>query len=285
MKSKFLIANRAFSILGMTRLFLFFLGIFIVAFNDSLGKIEGFVEFLLLYFIVVVIAVAHWLFVNIRSLMNLKNEKAKTELMNLQSQVNPHFFFNMLNNLYGLVDKDSEKAKQLILKLSEMMRYSIYEGQKQYVNLQQEIEFINTFIELHKMRYHKDITIDFDIQVENKAQKVMPLLFIILVENAFKHGVEVLRNNAFVKIYMRSDKNEIQFKVENNFDVEEHSEAGIGLNNLKRRLELAYNRKRSRIIRKRIRVKRKKIHPDASLHNCSGPLDSASFRCRTRCRS
>ena len=243
MKSKFLIANRAFSILGMTRLFLFFLGIFIVAFNDSLGKIEGFVEFLLLYFIVVVIAVAHWLFVNIRSLMNLKNEKAKTELMNLQSQVNPHFFFNMLNNLYGLVDKDSEKAKQLILKLSEMMRYSIYEGQKQYVNLQQEIEFINTFIELHKMRYHKDITIDFDIQVENKAQKVMPLLFIILVENAFKHGVEVLRNNAFVKIYMRSDKNEIQFKVENNFDVEEHSEAGIGLNNLKRRLELAYNRK------------------------------------------
>ncbi|MEM1259320.1 MAG: histidine kinase, partial [Bacteroidota bacterium] len=214
-----------------------------IAFNDTLGNIEGFVEFLLIYFIVVAIAVAQWLFVNIRYLINLKNEKAKTELMNLQSQVNPHFFFNMLNNLYGLVDKDSEKAKQLILKLSEMMRYSIYEGQKEYVTLQQEIDFINNFIELHKMRYHKDTTVDFDVQVENKTLKIMPLLFIILVENAFKHGVEVLRSNAFVKISMYSDKNELTFIVKNNFDLEEKRKAGVGLSNLKRRLELAYNRK------------------------------------------
>lgn len=245
MKSKFLIANREFSVLGLTRLILFLLGIIIIRFNETLEKVEGFEECALIYFIVVLIAVAQWLFVNIRSLINLKNEKAKTELMNLQSQVNPHFFFNMLNNLYGLVDKDSEKAKQLILKLSEMMRYSIYEGQKKYVTLQQEIDFINNYIALHKMRYHKDIIVEVDVLVEDKAQKIMPLLFIILVENAFKHGVEVLRNNAFVKISFRSDKNQIRFKVENNFDIDEKGEAGIGLTNLKRRLALAYNRKHS----------------------------------------
>lgn len=248
MKSKFLIANREFTVLGLLRLFLLLLGIIIVLFNDVIdkdviGKIEGFAEFLLIYFIVVIIAVAQWLFVNIRFLINLKNEKAKTELLNLQSQVNPHFFFNMLNNLYGLIDKDSEKAKQLILNLSDMMRYSIYEGQKEYVSLQQEIDFINHYIVLHKMRYHKDIHVDFDIEVDDKGQKIMPLLFIILIENAFKHGVEVLRNHAFVKISIQSDRNEIRFWVENNFDLEKKNEAGIGLTNLKRRLELAYNRK------------------------------------------
>ena len=97
----------------------------------------------------------------------------------------------MLNNLYGLVDKDSEKAKQLILKLSELMRYSIYEGQKEYLSLKQEIDFINNYIALHKMRYHKDIHVDFIIKVHDQELKIMSLLFIILVENAFKHGVSI----------------------------------------------------------------------------------------------
>ena len=123
-----------------------------------------------------------------------------------------------------------------------MMRYSIYEGQKEYVSLQQEVDFINSYIELHKMRYQKDIRVDFDIQVENEQLRIMPLLFIILVENAFKHGVEVLRNNAFINISLRSDQKELTFTVENNFDPEEESDIGIGLNNLQRRLELAYTK-------------------------------------------
>lgn len=242
MKWRFSHKGRKVSPLGMFRIVLAVLGVIIVVFNDVFGKAEGFVEFLLFYFIVVIVTVFHWLFVNIRFLINLKNEKAKTELMNLQSQVNPHFFFNMLNNLYGLVDKDSEKAKALILKLSDMMRYSIYEGQKEQVSLQQEIDFITNFIELHKMRYQKDIQVEFDIQVENPRLRIMPLLFIILVENAFKHGVEVLRNNAFVHISLVSDQNKATFIVENNFDLEEKSVRGIGLANLKRRLELAYTK-------------------------------------------
>ncbi|WP_255362731.1 sensor histidine kinase [Tenacibaculum sp. MAR_2009_124] len=163
--------------------------------------------------------------------------------MHLQSQINPHFFFNMLNNLYGLVDKDSDKAKQLILKLSDMMRYSIYEGQKERVTLQQEIDFVRNFIKLHKMRYHKNITITFDVSVEDETLKIVPLLFIILVENAFKHGVEVLRNNAFVNIFINSEEAQVCFKIENNFDIDEKSETGIGLENLKRRLILAYPKK------------------------------------------
>lgn len=225
------------------RIVLAVLGVVIVLCNDTFGKIEGFVEFIFLYFITVCVVIFHWVFVNIKLIINLKNEKTKTELMHLQSQVNPHFFFNMLNNLYGLVDKDSEKAKKLILKLSDMMRYSIYEGQKEYVTLQQEVDFISNYIELHKMRYHKSITINFNIDIENEGIKIMPLLFIILVENAFKHGVEVLRNNALVNISIISKQNKVTLKVENNFDTEEKSEKGIGLENLQRRLELAYPKK------------------------------------------
>ena len=227
----------------IVRITLVVIGLIIIIFNDVLGKIEGFVEFLLCYFIMVFIAIAHWLFINIRLIINLKNEKAKTELLHLQSQVNPHFFFNMLNNLYGLVDRDSEKAKQLILKLSDMMRYSIYEGQKEYVTLKEEIDFISNYIELHKMRYHKNIDVNFEVDVEDDGLKIMPLLFIILVENAFKHGVEVLRNNAFVNLSIESKKNEVSLKIKNNFDKEMKNIEGIGLQNLKRRLELVYPNK------------------------------------------
>lgn len=225
------------------RIALVVVGLIIIIFNDELGKAEGFVEFLLFYFIAVFVAVLHWLFINIRLIVNLKNEKAKTELLHLQSQVNPHFFFNMLNNLYGLVDRDSEKAKQLILKLSDMMRYSIYEGQKEYVTLKKEIDFISNYIELHKMRYHKNIDVNFEVDVENDKLKIMPLLLIILVENAFKHGVEVLRNNAFVNLSIVVKKKEVSLKIENNFDEEMKNKDGLGLQNLKRRLELVYPKK------------------------------------------
>ena len=234
--------KKVFSI-RVIRILLVLLGLIIVFFNDSFGKLEGFIEFLFLYFIAVCIAVFHWLFINIKFLINLKNEKKKTELMHLQSQVNPHFFFNMLNNLYGLVDKDSEKAKTLILKLSDMMRYSIYEGQKEYVTLLQEIDFIHNYIQLHKMRYHKDIIINFELDIDNEELKIMPLLFIILVENAFKHGLEVLRTDAFANISITSKQNSIILEIENNFDAEVNEEKGIGLENLTRRLALAYPKK------------------------------------------
>ncbi|MBU2921136.1 histidine kinase [Winogradskyella psychrotolerans] len=220
---------------------LILIGLILVIFNDTFGKLEGFVEFIALYFILVFITIAHWLFKQIKALIRLKNEKAKTELMHLKSQVNPHFFFNMLNNLYGLVDKDSKKAQQLILKLSDMMRYSIYDGEKDKVLLSEEITYLENYIELHKMRYHKAIDIQFNIDTNPTDYEIMPLLFIILLENAFKHGVENLRENAYVHVNLVAHNNEVTFAIENNFEeVQDHPETGIGLKNLKRRLELVY---------------------------------------------
>lgn len=195
------------------------------------------------YYIILVSLGVFWLTKQLISIAKLKNEKAKTELMLLKSQVNPHFFFNMLNNLYGLVGKDAKKAQELILKLSDMMRYSIYEGEKETVTLKEEVDYLKNYIELHKMRYHKKIDINFNCQIE-EDYKVMPLLFIILLENAFKHGVENLRENAFVYINILTFKNEIRFTIENNFDSSEKpKQSGIGLKNLKRRLELVYPNK------------------------------------------
>jgi len=182
-----------------------------------------------------------WIFLQIKSILKLRKEKKQAELLHLKSQVNPHFFFNTLNNLYSLVDQDSDQAKKLILKLSDMMRYSIYEGQNDWVTLEEEIDYLRNYIELHQMRYHKTIEVNFSVEVEDKQVKVMPLLFIILLENAFKHGVENLRKGAFVSLKLIANQQQVDFEIENNFDPEELSTSqGIGLQNLKRRLELVY---------------------------------------------
>ncbi len=192
------------------------------------------------YYALLVCLGIFWLIKQLISIHTLKKEKAATELMLIKSQVSPHFFFNMLNNLYGLVGKDPKKGQELILKLSDMMRYSIYEGEKDLVALKDEVDYLKNYIELHKMRYHKKIDVRFNCQIEDDYE-VMPLLFIILLENAFKHGVERLRDSAYVHIEMIASNDEIQFTVENNFDVSETiQEPGIGLKNLQRRLELVY---------------------------------------------
>lgn len=215
--------------------------IVIVVFNDLFGEEDGFVVFSLLFFTSMAVWMMRWVIIQIKLILRLKKEKKQAELMHLKSQVNPHFFFNTLNNLYGLVEQDTAKAQQLILKLSDMMRYSIYEGQNDWVTLTDEITYLENYMDLHRMRYHKEITIRFDIDAEDRNIKIMPLLFIIMVENAFKHGVEKLRKDAFVHIHLKSTKQLVDFEIENNFDGEEMGgPEGIGLKNLKQRLELVY---------------------------------------------
>lgn len=215
--------------------------ILIVVFNDALGKWEGFIVFSLLFFASMAVLMIRWVFIQTQFILRLKKEKQQAELMHLKSQVNPHFFFNMLNNLYGLVEQDTAKAQQLILKLSDMMRYSIYEGQNDWVTLADEITYLENYMDLHRMRYHKSIDIRFDIDAADRSIQIMPLLFIIMLENAFKHGVEKLRKDAFVHIRLKATTQMVDFEIENNFDVEEiGGSEGIGLNNLKQRLELVY---------------------------------------------
>ncbi|MEX1382830.1 sensor histidine kinase [Lutibacter sp.] len=220
-------------------------GFILVLFNDTFGKLEGFVEFIALYFIILFITIAYWIFKQIKSIIKLKNEKEKTELLHLKSQVNPHFFFNTLNNLYGLMEKDS-KERQMVLKLSDMMRYSIYEGEKDWVTLKNELDYLKNYIELQEIRYHKKSDVQFNHKIENPNAKIMPLLFIILLENAFKHGLENLEKDAYIHIDLTESENEVQFVIENNFELQQTSnQEGIGLKNLKRRLNLVYPKKHS----------------------------------------
>jgi len=193
------------------------------------------------FFLFLILFGIKWFFKQVKSIINLKNEKAKTELLHLQNQVNPHFFFNVLNNLYGTVGKDPKQAQDIILKLSDMMRYSIYNGQKEKVTIKEEIDHLKNYIDLNQMRYHKIVNIDFDINIKDTSLKIVPLLYLMLLENAFKHGVEKLRNEAYVKIKIEKIQNAIIFTVTNNYDKESKVQTkGIGLKNLKRRLELAY---------------------------------------------
>lgn len=215
--------------------------------KESVVFLEGYPTsisvLVILYYILLVILGLFWFVKQIVSFFRLKNENAKTELLHLKSQVNPHFFFNTLNNLYGLVGKDTKKAQALILKLSDIMRYSIYEGEKEVVTLKAEVDYLKNYIELHKMRYHKPIDVKFEAEIEDDY-KVMPLLFIILLENAFKHGIENLSKDAYVHVYINSKNNNVFFEIENNFDTTLTKEdKGIGLKNLKRRLELVYPKK------------------------------------------
>lgn len=210
-------------------------------FNDAFGDEDGFVVFSLLFFTAMAVWMLRWIIIQIKFILRLKKEKKQAELMHLKSQVNPHFFFNTLNNLYGLIAQDTAKAQELVLKLSDMMRYSIYEGQNDWVTLADEITYIENYMELHRIRYHKEIAIRFEVEAEDKGVKIMPLLFIIMVENAFKHGVEKLRKNAFVHISLMATRQQIDFTIENNFDHEqEPGKEGIGLKNLKQRLDLVY---------------------------------------------
>ncbi len=225
-------------------LFMIGMGLFIIIANDYFGEDnEAFSVFSLFYFILLFFLLIRWLIRQIKAVVELKNEKAKTELLHLKSQVNPHFFFNTLNNLYGLMEKNS-KARLMVLKLSDMMRYGIYEGQKDWVTLGEELEYLKNYIELQEIRYHKKSDIQFNHQIDNFDYKIMPLLFIILLENAFKHGLENLEKNAYIHIDLIANDNEINFEIENNFELQPDSnKEGIGLKNLKRRLELVYPNK------------------------------------------
>jgi len=187
--------------------------------------------------------IGSWLFNRYKEFKLLKNEKAKAELELLKNQINPHFFFNTLNNLYGLSVEKSDDAPNMILKLSEIMRYTIYDGKKDAVPLKDEIAYLEHYIELHKIRYQKQVLISFESETNNN-HKIAPLLFIILLENAIKHGVEGLTKDAYIKLKVETTNRSVHFFVENNFDnTKKESNPGIGLDNLKQRLKLLYPNK------------------------------------------
>ncbi|MEL6812232.1 MAG: histidine kinase [Bacteroidota bacterium] len=200
--------------------------------KDVIGSVLAIVIFYLIFSVI---------FGHFSRIQELKTEKSNAQLALLKNQINPHFFFNTLNTLYAMIKKDPDEAQDYVLKLSEMMRFTIDNGQNEMVTLESEIQYLENFIALQTRRYHRDIDISFSHSVQNAKQIVGPLLFITLVENAFKHGVEALSENSKVTINLDETENEILFSVENNFDEGANvSGTGIGLMNLKERLQLMY---------------------------------------------
>ncbi len=225
--------------------------LFIILIYFVLLLLAGLAEDIELYVVLVtlfytLLVVLPWLIWQVVRAIRLRKELKQTELQHLKSQVNPHFFFNTLNLLYGTIDKDRELAKDIILKLSDLMRYSIYDGQNDLVSVSEEVTYLRQYIELQEARFRRKMNISLDTEIENEGYKVMPLLFIILVENAFKHGAENLRKGAFIKMQLNANEKSIEFQIENNFDPEREVESGgLGLQNLRRRLELGYPKSHS----------------------------------------
>jgi sensor histidine kinase YesM len=172
----------------------------------------------------------------------IENEKLIAELNFLKAQINPHFLFNTLNNLYYLAYSKADNTTEVIAKLSQMMRYMIYESNHPKVLLTKEIEYMQSYISLERMRLNNQIPIQFDIKGSIENVWITPLIFITFLENAFKHGVSDNNPKAWIKISIDLKGKECVYTVENSkaSKGDSNEKSGIGLQNVKRRLELSY---------------------------------------------
>ncbi len=173
--------------------------------------------------------------------LRLREEGLRAELALLKAQIDPHFFFNTLNNLYGLVLAKSEQAPELILKLSDLMRFTIYEGRKDHVVLADELDYLRNYLAIQQIRTRMEkVELRFETEVADLALQVPPLMLILLVENAVKHGVGSLTEGAFVHIVLKAGQDWLSFEVRNNYAPRPGQRRGIGLENLERRLQLVF---------------------------------------------
>jgi two-component system LytT family sensor kinase len=179
-------------------------------------------------------------FLNERIQRDLENQRLSAELAFLKSQINPHFLFNSLNSIYSLAYQRSETTPEAILKLSEIMRYMLYECNDNKVDLVKELQYLHNYIDLQKIRFANKAYIDFKVEGRVDNQQIVPLLLIAFIENAFKHGVA---NNALMPIRLLIDVEQahLHFYIQNKKHTNNRDAAGgIGLNNVKRRLDLLY---------------------------------------------
>jgi two-component system LytT family sensor kinase len=175
----------------------------------------------------------------------LEKQKIENELKFLKNQVQPHFLFNTLNNLYGLILKKSDKAGDIVLKLSDLMRYLLYDTREDKVLLEKEINYIRNYLELEKLRYGSKVDISFQTYGNIKGKYIAPIIILPFLENSFKHGVSKSMEKAWITIEISIDKNKYIIKIENSkpqkLNRQDTIESGIGLSNLRRRLDLLYS--------------------------------------------
>jgi len=179
-----------------------------------------------------------------KELLEKEKQKTEVELKALKAQINPHFFFNTLNSIYSMaLDKD-ERLPGTVLQLSDLMRYFLYESKDNFVPLEKELAVADNYIALQKIRSGEQLRIEIIKQGEVNGQKIAPLLLITFLENAFKHGAKGSSGNTFIKLDIKVEKNKLNFMVENNKgyidEVNTGDHNGLGLENVKRQLELLY---------------------------------------------
>lgn len=171
---------------------------------------------------------------------SLESEKKDMELQFLKSQLNPHFLFNSLNNIYSLAYQKSDKTADAVLKLSEIMRYMIYESNDSWVSLGKEVEYVQSFVQLQRLRFKDGAAVEININGEVDGQKIVPLILISFVENAFKHGVANDPEDP-IKINISANQKILHFSVSNRKSkTNKDAMGGVGLNNVERRLQLLY---------------------------------------------
>lgn len=181
-----------------------------------------------------------------RRMEQLERAQIEHELSQLRAQVSPHFLMNCLNNIHGMVERDARRAQEMILELSEMMRYILYESSPQQISLAKELEFLRSYIALMSVRYSKRrVKINFNAPTQEQAGGILvpPLIFIIFIENAFKHGISY-QGDSFVDILFEAEPHELRFRCTNSLpqhgQQELHPKGGIGLKNIRKRLDILY---------------------------------------------
>ena len=176
----------------------------------------------------------------------LQTQNIQSELRFLKSQINPHFLFNTLNNLYALTLKKSDKAPEIVLKLSEIMRYMLYECNERQVPLEREVQYIHNYLDLERLRQPKGADIRFSTEGFISDQMIAPLIFVPFLENSFKHGLNHhTRDKGYVRLYLRVEGKDLYFSIENSKPetpppAGQASNGGIGLANVRQRLDLLY---------------------------------------------
>ena len=174
-----------------------------------------------------------------------QNEVLKTELSLLRSQVSPHFMFNVLNNMVSLARKQSDLLEPSLIKLSSLMRYMLYEADEEKVSIEKEMDYLQSYIDLQQQRFGKKVQVKVHMQTMDNHHQIEPMLLIPFVENAFKHGTGMI-DDAQIDIDLEAEKNILQFTVSNKYNpVSEEIKdktSGIGLANVKRRLNLLYGK-------------------------------------------
>ena len=182
-------------------------------------------------------------FQNQRNLEVLQQQRLEDELESLKSQINPHFLFNALNTIYGMARRTDQKTANAIVTLSNILRHNLYESSEAYISVQKEIQSIKQYISFLQLRVHQKENIILEIEATETNQRIRPLLLLPFIENAIKHGLE-MHPDAWVKVVFKLNKDLLIFECinscVNNATTKASEHKGIGLKNVKRRLELCY---------------------------------------------